>query len=130
MKKLSEQELHERQVKIERRKLSIKSNIFCVLSALFMFAGAIFPAVVKFLAAIAGDDMKMKVICILASIIYLAVTLGLSIFFSDASFWNNDDFIPVKFENGSFVRKHRSEILAERKLEKKGLIKCEKEKSL
>lgn len=126
MKKLSEQELYKRQVKIERRKLWIKSIIFSSLSAVFMIAGAMFPAVAKILAAIAGDDAKMKVICILASIVYLVTTAGLSIFFSDASFWNNDDFIPVKFENGCFIRKHRSEILAERKLEKKGLIKCQK----
>lgn len=127
MKKSSQQELYERKVKIERRKLSIKSNIFCVLSAVFMLAGASSPVVAKILATIARDDTKMKVICIFTCLIYLALTVGLSSLFAILSLRNDDDFMPTGRRGlTGMIYKHRSEILAERKLEKKGLIKCQK----
>lgn len=122
MKELSEKELYERQIKIEHIKLSIKSNIFCTLSALFAVSGAFFPVVTMILAVVAGDDTKMKVICILASILYLAATLGLSLLFIIFSIRNDDDFIPIKLENGIFIRKYRSEILAEKKIKKRNEV--------
>lgn len=113
----------EKQVKIEHIKLQIKH--FVSLAIFFLFAmmtlGTLF--VVSALAGWAGDNGKKVIIGLIISILYFAITLGLTILFQWISFNSRDDYMIAGItRNRDVVWKYKSEILAERKLKERGLI--------
>lgn len=117
-------ELFEKQVSIERVKLRIEHFIFSSISAVFAIMTWLSLVVIHILGSWAGDSIKLKVIGIMASILYFLITLGLTMLFMDFAFYSSDDWLLVgyDYELHCGIRKYRSEIRAERKLKEKGLI--------
>jgi len=116
--------IYEKQVKIEHMKLQIKH--FASFSIFLLFAmmtlGTLF--VIPMLARWAGYDGKKVIAGLIISILYFVITLGLTILFQWIRFNNQDDYmIAGSARNHDVIWKYKSEILAERKLRERGLIK-------
>lgn len=115
-------ELYDKQVNIERMKLTFFHAMFIALEILFFFLTLHTLTLTALLAAWAGEDTKMKFIGVAIASIYFAVTCGLTIFFQGKAFDNKDDHMIAGYtKDGDIIWKYTSEILAERKLREKGI---------
>lgn len=116
-------ELYEKQVNIERMKLTFFHAIFITFEMLFFFLALHTLTLTALLAAWAGESTEMKCVGMAITSIYFTVTCGLTIFFNGKAFDNRDDYMISGYtRDGDIIWKYKSEILAERKLNEKGVL--------
>ena len=114
---------YEKQVKIEHIKLSIIHAIFSFLELIFFFLTICTLPLIALLGNWAGNSFKLKIIGMTISFLYFFVTCVLTILFQNIAFNNKDDFmISGHTRNFDTIWKYKSEILAEKKLRKKGVL--------
>lgn len=122
------QELYEKQVNIERMKLTFFHAMFTTLEMIFFFLALNTLPLSATLASWAGESAQMKSIGMIITSLYFTVTCGLAIFFQGKAFDNRDCYmIAGCTKDGDVVWKYASEILAERKLKEKGILESEVE---
>lgn len=111
----------QKQIEIEHKKLKIKHFVSTALFILFALMTLASTLVISALARWAGDDFKSKMIGILISFLYFAITFSLTLLFQNISFYSKDDLeIAGWTENYETVYKYKSEIMAEEKLRERG----------
>lgn len=115
-------ELYEKQVNIERMKLTFFHAMFITLEMLFFFLTLQTLILTALLAAWAGESTEMKCVGMAITSLYFTFTCGLTIFFQGKAFDSRDDYmIAGCAKDGDVIWKYTSEILAERKIRARGI---------
>lgn len=115
---------YEKQVKIEHRKLALLHAVFFLISGTFACLALITP-IVSFLIAVYVADIGFtwRLLGAGISLLYLAVMFGLYVIFSQLASRFEDTFMIIPVYPYDCIGKYYSEILAERKMKEKGILK-------